>query len=87
MPVFCLKPTLILKKEMVGPGVGKTPFAAMVKELDSKYKLPKMWKTEREDFKIGDVVLLLSVQVLQDEWPLGCITVTFSGLEGYVRMA
>ena len=46
----------------------------------------KKWNSEKDDFKVGDVVLALSTDTPQGQWPLGCITKTIIGSDGRVRV-
>ena len=46
----------------------------------------KKWNNEKDDFKAGDVVLVLSTDTPQGQWPLGRITKTFTGSDGRVRV-
>ena len=46
----------------------------------------KKWNNRKDDFKTGDVVLVLSTDNPQGQWPLGRITKTFTGSDGRVRV-
>ena len=46
----------------------------------------KKWNNKKDDFKAGDVVLVLSTDTPQGQWPLGHITKTFTGSDGRVRV-
>ena len=46
----------------------------------------KKWNNEKDDFKAGDVVLVLSTDTPRGQWPLGRITKTFTGSDGRVRV-
>ena len=46
----------------------------------------KKWNSEKDDFKVGDVVLVLSTDTPRDHWPLGQITKTIIGLGKRVRV-
>ena len=42
----------------------------------------KKWKSEKDYFKVGDVVLVLSTDTPRGYWPLGRITKTIIGSDG-----
>ena len=44
----------------------------------------KKWNNGKDDFKIVDVVLVLSTDNPRGQWPLGRITKTFTGSDGCV---
>ena len=46
----------------------------------------KKWNNGKDDFKTGDVVLVLSTDNPRGQWPLGRITKTFTGSDGRVRV-
>ena len=46
----------------------------------------KKWNKEKDDFKAGDVVLVLSTDTPRGQWPLGRITKTFTGSDDRVRV-
>ena len=46
----------------------------------------KKWNNGKDDFKTGDVVLVLSTDNPWGQWPLGRITKTFFRLDGRVRV-
>ena len=39
----------------------------------------------KRNFKVGDVVLVATELGAKDDWPLGRISVTYSGADGLVR--
>ena len=46
----------------------------------------KKWNSEKDDFKVGDVVLVLSTDTLRGHWPLGLTTKAIIGSDGRVRV-
>ena len=46
----------------------------------------KKWNSEKYDFKLGDIVLLLSTDTPRGHWPLRRITKTIFGSDGRVRV-
>ena len=46
----------------------------------------KKWYHEKDDPKVGDVVLVVSTDTPRGKWPLGKITETFPGKDGHVRV-
>ena len=46
----------------------------------------KKWNSEKDDFKVGDVVLVLSTDTPRGHWPLGRITKTIIGSDKRVRV-
>ena len=46
----------------------------------------KKWNSEKDDLKVGDVVLVLSTDTLRGHWPLGLITKAIIGSDGRVRV-
>ena len=46
----------------------------------------KKWNNEKDDFKVGDIVLVLSNDTPRGQWPLGRVTQIFVGSDGRVRV-
>ena len=46
----------------------------------------KKWNSEKDDFKVGDVVLVLSTDTQRGHWPLGRVTKTIIGSDNRVRV-
>ena len=46
----------------------------------------KKWNSEKDDFKVGDVVLVLSTDTPRGHWPLGRITKTIIGSDKRARV-
>ena len=46
----------------------------------------KKWNSKKDDFKVGDMMLVLSADTPRDQWPLGRITKTFIGSDSRVRV-
>ena len=44
----------------------------------------RKWTREREDFKVGDIVLVVDPNAARGHWPLGRIIEVFSGNDGHV---
>ena len=44
----------------------------------------KKWNSEKDDFKVRDVVLVLSTDTTRGHWPLGRITKTIIGSDNRV---
>ena len=54
--------------------------------LPSLAKRPK-WHNVTENFKVGDLVLMLSPDTPRGQWPMGRIEATYPGKDGHVRTA
>ena len=54
--------------------------------LPSLAKRPK-WHKVTENFKVGDLVLMLSPDTPRGQWPMGRIEATYPGKDGHVRTA
>ena len=67
-------------------GIDKILLATVAERMDSKLEFSKKWNNGKDDFKTGDVVLVLSTDNPRGQWPLGQITKTFSGSDGRVRV-
>ncbi|XP_069139358.1 uncharacterized protein [Argopecten irradians] len=48
-------------------------------------QLRKKWKTEKENFRIGDIVLVMDESTHRTNWPLGRVVETFPGKDCLVR--
>ena len=61
-------------------GVDKTLLATLVERMDSKFEFSqKKWNSAKDDFKVGDVVLVLSTGTPRCHRLLGGITKTIIG--------
>ena len=47
----------------------------------------KKWFKEKQDLKVGDIVLLLSSDLPRGKWPMGRVVQVFPGPDGHVRTA
>lgn len=45
------------------------------------HKYPKNWRKERENIKVGEIVVLIKQNHVGASWPLGKITKVFTGQE------
>ena len=67
--------------------VDNTLLAMLVERMDSKFKFSqKKWNSEKDKFKVDDVVLVLSIDTPPPHWPLGHITKTIIGSDGQVSV-
>ena len=57
-----------------------------LREWISSLNSRKKWNNVKDDFKTGDVVLVLSTNNPRSPWPFGRITKTFTGSDGRVRV-
>ena len=46
----------------------------------------KKWSDEKDNLKIGDVVLVVDQNALSGQWPLGPVDKVFPGQDGQVRV-
>ena len=46
----------------------------------------KKWNSEKDEFNVGDVVLVLSTDTSPSHWPLGHITKTIIGSDGQISI-
>ena len=56
----------------------------LLKEWISSFNSREKWKSEKDNFKVGDVVLVLSNNSRRGHWTLGQITKTSIGSDGRV---
>ena len=57
-----------------------------LKEWISSLNSRKKWNSEKDDFKVGDLMLVLSTDTPRGHWPLGRITKTINGSDKRVRV-
>ena len=46
----------------------------------------KKWYKDREDIKVGDVVIVMSADTPRGKWPLGRVLECIPGKDGHVRV-
>ena len=69
------------------PETGKTFLGKRVKEWQPGLNKRQKWFEKEIDFKIGDVVLVLSPESKREKWILQRISDVFPGKENHVRVA
>ena len=67
-------------------GGDKTLLATLVEKIDCEFEFSQKWNSEKDHFKIGDVVLVLSTDTPRGHWPLGRITKTIIRSDDRVRV-
>ena len=56
------------------------------KEYVTSLQEREKWSEEINDLKLGDVVFITDDNAALLQWPMGCITYVYSGLDNFVRM-
>ena len=69
------------------PGIGKAFLGTVDEKWQPGLKKRHKWFKKEKDFKVGDVVLVLSTESKQGKWILGRLSDVFPGKDDHVRVA
>ena len=52
--------------------------------VNSNFESNEKWQSGRQNVKVGEVILVISADVLHGQWLLGCVVEVVKGDDGFV---
>ena len=69
-----------------GPRASPALLAALAPRMATSTCNTEKWNQERQDVKVGDIVLVVSPDTSRGNWPLGRVLEVYPGTDGRVRV-